>query len=110
MGYRACMNTGTIPLAEGSVGAGTGCTVGKILGQSYAMKGGIGACAFRQDKLLVGAIIAVNCVGDIYDRESGRIIAGVLRKRSSLPGNTEDIILSDYKSMTDFFSGNTVTG
>ena len=110
MGYKACVNAGTVPLAEGSVGAGTGCTVGKILGQAFAMKGGIGTCAFRQGELLVGAVVAVNCVGDIYDRESGRIIAGVLRKGSSLPGNTEDIILSDYASMTDFFSGNTVIG
>lgn len=110
MGYRACMNAGAVPLAEGSVGAGTGCTVGKILGQAYAMKGGIGACAFRQGGLLAGAIVAVNCVGDIYDRESGRIIAGVLRKGSRLPGDTEDIILSNYTDMTDFFSGNTVIG
>lgn len=67
MGYRACLNAGSLPLAQGSIGAGTGATIGKASGLTNAMKGGIGACAFRQGKLLVGAVIAVNCVGDVYD-------------------------------------------
>lgn len=110
MGYRACQNAGGDSLAEGSVGAGTGCTIGKISGRSHAMKGGIGACAFRQGGLLAGAVVAVNCVGDVYDRETGRIIAGVLQKDSVSPGGTEEMILSNYQNMADFFSGNTVIG
>lgn len=110
MGYLACENAGSFPLAEGSVGAGTGATVGKTLGQSHAMKGGIGACAFRQGELEVGAIFAVNCVGDVFDMHEGRFIAGVLDKKTGTVGGTENIILSKYGDQTDFFSGNTVIG
>ena len=110
MGYLACQNAGVRPLEEGSVGAGTGCTVGKTLGKTHAMKGGIGTCAFRQGDLMVGAVIAVNCVGDICDRESGKILAGVLQDGHPFPGGSEEIIVSSYQSTADFFSGNTVIG
>jgi L-aminopeptidase/D-esterase-like protein len=110
MGYRACLNAGSLPLAQGSVGAGTGATIGKASGLTNAMKGGIGACAFRQGKLLVGAVIAVNCVGDIYDSQAGRIIAGVLNSDKRTLGNSEEIILSNHENMADLFSGNTVIG
>ncbi len=110
MGYRACLNAGSLPLSKGSVGAGTGATIGKAAGLSNAMKGGIGACAFRQGKLLVGAVIAVNCVGDVYDSQAGRIIAGVLNSDKRTLGNSEEIILSNHENMADLFSGNTVIG
>lgn len=110
MGYRACLNAGLFPLAQGSVGAGTGATIGKASGLASAMKGGIGAGAFRQGKLLVGAVIAVNCVGDVYDSQAGRIIAGVLGGDRRTLGNSEEIILSDHENMADLFSGNTVIG
>ncbi len=110
MGYRACLNAGSLPLAQGSVGAGTGATIGKASGLTNAMKGGIGACAFRQGKLFVGAVIAVNCVGDVYDSQAGRIIAGVLNSDKRTLGNSEEIILSKHENMADLFSGNTVIG
>ncbi|MBM3262644.1 MAG: P1 family peptidase [candidate division Zixibacteria bacterium] len=75
-GYRACAAASTGPVAEGSVGAGAGATVGKALGRG-AMKGGIGnACLTMPDGLKVGAIVAVNAVGDIYDPRTGKILAG----------------------------------
>jgi L-aminopeptidase/D-esterase-like protein len=110
MGYAACRNAGSTPLAEGNVGAGTGATVGKILGPGYAMKGGIGAFALRQGALEVGAVFAVNCVGDIFDTRDNRYIAGVLNRNTGQVGGTEEIILSRYGDQTDFFSGNTVIG
>ena len=58
MGYAACeaaLQGG--PLQEGNFGAGTGCTVGKIRGAKFAMKGGIGCCAYRQGDLMVGAVV-----------------------------------------------------
>jgi len=64
--------------AEGNVGAGAGATVGKLLGMSRAMKGGIGTASIqREDGLIVGALVAVNALGDVIDPNTGRVIAGV---------------------------------
>jgi len=77
MGYQACLNASADPPGEGSVGAGTGCTVGKILGIGQAVKGGIGSAAVRLGSgVFVGAIAAVNVFGDVVDPQSGKIIAG----------------------------------
>ena len=77
MGYQACLNASADPPAEGSVGAGTGCTVGKILGMGQAVKGGIGSAAVRLGSgVFVGAIAAVNVFGDVVDPHTGEIIAG----------------------------------
>jgi len=75
---RACAAAGTGPVAEGSVGAGTGATVGKMFrGRGLAgMKGGIGTASFRRGDLVVAALTVVNAAGDIVDWHSGRIVAG----------------------------------
>jgi L-aminopeptidase/D-esterase-like protein len=76
MGYAACANATTEPVPEGSVGAGTGATVGKVLGSDGAMKGGIGSWSLRlHDGAIVGALVVVNALGDVVD-EHGRILAG----------------------------------
>ena len=75
-GYRACVNAKSGPVEEGSVGAGAGATVGKI-GGGRPMKGGIGTSSIKlEDGSVVGAIVAVNCVGDVVDPKTGRIVAG----------------------------------
>jgi hypothetical protein len=66
-----------MPPAEGSVGAGAGATVGKLHGLGRAMKGGIGTASARVGGITVGAIVAVNAVGDIVDPTSARLIAGL---------------------------------
>ncbi len=77
MGYQACLNASRSAPAEGSVGAGTGATVGKILGIGQAMKGGIGTAAIEIGAgVRVAAIVAVNAFGDVIDPETGKIIAG----------------------------------
>lgn len=73
-GYAACEAAGT-DVAEGSVGAGTGATVGKVLGASGAMKGGVGTWSVRRGDLVVGALAVANPFGDVRDG-AGRIIAG----------------------------------
>ncbi|HEY5584725.1 MAG TPA: P1 family peptidase [Ruminiclostridium sp.] len=110
MGYAACINAFAEPLRSGSVGAGTGAVIGKINGSEYAMKGGVGSAAFQVGELMVGVIIAVNCVGDIFDSKSGKIIAGVFSSDKKALGYTEDLMLRNYKSNKDFFSENTVIG
>jgi L-aminopeptidase/D-esterase-like protein len=61
----------------GSVGAGTGATVGKALGIEHAMKGGFGFASFAEpDGPAVAAAVAVNAWGDVVDPDNGRIVAG----------------------------------
>jgi len=82
MGYRASEKATTDPPMMGNVGAGTGCTVGKILGASQAMKSGIGTASIEiGGGVIVGAIVAVNAFGDILDPRSGEIIAGARSTR-----------------------------
>src|SRR5438105_6428279 len=79
-GYRACKAASASMPAEGNVGAGAGATVGKLFGMSRAMKSGIGTSAIKLDGLTVGAIVAVNAVGDVFDPATGKIIAGARTK------------------------------
>jgi L-aminopeptidase/D-esterase-like protein len=70
---------------EGSVGAGAGATVGKALMMERASKGGLGTAAERTASgITVGAIVAVNCWGEVLDPESGDVIAG---PRGEKPGS-----------------------
>jgi L-aminopeptidase/D-esterase-like protein len=76
-GYEAACAADTAPVAEGNVGAGAGCTVGKLFGLNRAMKGGLGSWSWRRaDGLCVGALVAVNAVGDIRNPKAGCLVAG----------------------------------
>ncbi|MDB0440434.1 P1 family peptidase [Clostridioides difficile] len=82
MGYKACEAANTTVLNQGNYGAGCGATVGKIRGQEYAMKGGIGSYSIKLDNgLIVSALIAVNALGDVY--EDGKVIAGALNDKKT---------------------------
>jgi L-aminopeptidase/D-esterase-like protein len=77
MGYRACMAASSAPCAQGNVGAGTGASVGKILGAKQAMKAGIGTASMEiGGGIIVGALIAVNAFGDVIDPTTQQILAG----------------------------------
>ncbi|MBI4498588.1 MAG: P1 family peptidase [Chloroflexi bacterium] len=76
-GYQACLVAAAGAVAEGSVGAGAGATVGKALGMEHATKGGIGtASRVLSDGVVVGALVAVNAFGDVVDPRSGQVVAG----------------------------------
>ncbi len=75
-GYQACLGASDGPVAEGNVGAGTGATVGKILGPEKMTKSGLGTASQRLGNVTVGAIVAVNAMGDVVDPETGEVIAG----------------------------------
>ena len=76
MGYSACQAASVDPVPEGNVGAGTGATVGKVLGVKRSMKGGLGSASRKSGGIVVGALVAVNAFGDVVDPESGEIVAG----------------------------------
>jgi L-aminopeptidase/D-esterase-like protein len=79
-GYKACKAATATAPAEGNVGAGTGATVGKLFGMARAMKSGIGTSAIKLEGITVGAIVAVNAIGDVFDPATGKIIAGARTK------------------------------
>ena len=75
-GYQACASADSTAPAQGSVGAGTGATVGKALGPDRAIKGGLGCSSRRVGDYVVGALVAVNALGSIVDADTGRLVAG----------------------------------
>ncbi|MGE0132150.1 MAG: P1 family peptidase [Blastocatellales bacterium] len=83
-GYKAAKAATTNAPAEGNVGAGAGATVGKLFGMKRAMKGGVGTASITlndgKSGLTVGAIVAVNAVGDVIGPATGKVIAGARTK------------------------------
>lgn len=76
-GYEAARVASFEPVPEGCVGAGAGATVGKLLGPGRAMKCGIGSASIRWGNgLVVGALVAVNALGDVVDPTTGKTVAG----------------------------------
>ena len=76
-GYRACEQATAEAIPQGNIGAGTGATVGKLLGPGFMMKGGLGSASTRMDDgTLVGAIVVVNALGDVIDPQTQQVIAG----------------------------------
>ena len=77
-GYRAATAASDRAVQEGNVGAGAGATVGKVAGRDRAMKGGVGSYAIAlPNGLVVGALAAVNAIGDVIDPATGQVVAGV---------------------------------
>lgn len=74
-GYEACHKASSVPVASGSVGAGTGATVGKWAGIETWMKGGVGSAAADLGGARIGVLAVVNAVGDVVD-ERGAILSG----------------------------------
>jgi L-aminopeptidase/D-esterase-like protein len=84
MGEAAAKAATTGPVGEGSVGAGTGATVGKALGMKSAMKGGLGTYTVTlPGGVLVSALVAVNALGDVIDPANAQVIAGARKSPDS---------------------------
>jgi len=86
MGYQACLQAASDQESNGNYGAGTGATVGKYAGMERAMKGGVGQFIYRLGELKIGALAAVNCLGDVYDPDNGRLIAGARTDKNAREG------------------------
>lgn len=112
MGYVACQAAANNRqgLAAGTVGVGTGATIGKIMGPAAQMKGGVGTAVIEVwPGLWVGALMAVNCLGDIIQPQTGQILAGARK----LPDNDFVDTMQVLKTpLAESFtgSGNTVIG
>lgn len=109
MAYRACENASRTELALGCVGGGMGATVGKFCGAPYAMKSGIGAYAVQVGAIRVGAIVVVNALGDIFDVDTGRQIAGLRTEDGCGLRSTEQQLYAGIEVARNPFSANKTT-
>lgn len=109
MGYAACRDAMERNRPQqGSVGAGTGATVGKICGMERSMKSGLGIYAVQLGNLKLAAVVCVNALGDVYDYRNGQKIAGLLQAdRKGFADTRQEL----YKiaSPVDMFQRNNTT-
>ncbi len=108
LGYKASVSASSQPVREGSVGAGIGATVGKLKGNKFSSKGGCGTSLWRLPKgIAVGGLVITNALGNIYDLETGKILAGVRRPEGGFL-EFEDIMDSYLQEVPS--QGNTTIG
>ncbi|MBQ2449200.1 MAG: P1 family peptidase, partial [Peptococcaceae bacterium] len=109
MGYAACVDSERHMERNGNVGAGMGATVGKLLGDGTAMKSGLGCYAVQVGGLQVGAMVVVNAIGDVFELDSNRQLAGLLNRKKDkmISSEVEAVKLLQLASR---FSFNTTIG
>lgn len=111
MGYEAARLAMEAPnYRDGNFGAGCGATVGKIGGMETCMKTGIGSYAVQVGELQVGAVVALNALGDIFDHKTGKQVAGVLTEDKNGFRNTAEIMRASTEVVENRFTGNTTLG
>lgn len=107
-GYKACL-AATEEVAEGSVGAGTGATVGKLLGIDRSTKAGIGtASQVVTGSVVVAALIAVNAFGDLFDPRNGRLMAGPGDPESKIFLSAVDLLKQEHQMRRPLSSNTTI--
>ena len=98
--YRACQAAAAGAVAEGTVGAGAGATVGKLfVGRGMpGMKGGVGTASTRLGDVIISALVVVNCAGDVLDWRKGTIIAGARSSDGRGFARTADVLRRDLEA------------
>lgn len=110
MGYAACVASEKNSPEKGNYGAGTGATVGKFFGVERLMKGGLGTYAVQIGSLKIGAVVAVNCLGDVYDVDNGEMLAGLLNEEKTALASTREVMWNSVEQKKNVFTGNTTIG
>ena len=95
---------------DGNYGAGCGATVGKGAGMERCMKTGIGSFAVQAGDLKVGAVVAVNAFGDIFDWKTGRKIAGLLNEDRTGFSDMTELMARATEQKENRFVENTTLG
>ena len=95
---------------DGNFGAGCGATVGKIGGMETCTKTGIGSYAIQLGELQVGAVVALNALGDVFDWKTGEQIAGLLTEDKKGFRSTVDFMKGSIEVVDNKFVGNTTLG
>ena len=107
MGFEACENASETPFT-GQYGAGRGAPVGKIRGMKYASRSGVGAYTVKVAGVTVTAVIAVNALGDVFDPEQGKIVAGAKANDGSFLDTERHIVNGGLMKL--FLGTNTTIG
>lgn len=111
MGYEAARLAMEDPnYLDGNYGAGCGATVGKIGGMDTCMKTGIGSYALQIGELQIGAVVAVNAIGDVFDWKTGKQIAGLLNGDKTELRSTSDVMKASIDVVENRFTKNTTLG
>lgn len=111
MGRQACRNARADEARQGNVGAGTGAAIGRLAGNARgSMKGGLGTASFRLGELVIGAIVAVNCNGDVIDPETRQILAGTLTPDGKSVAGAMKILTASEGLYKEGFPTNTTIG
>jgi L-aminopeptidase/D-esterase-like protein len=111
MAYEACAQASAGETRQGNVGAGTGAAVGRLAGNSKGMmKGGLGTASVMVGTLVVGAIVAVNCNGDVSDPKTGELLAGTLTPDRRRIAGAMDMITSALGGYKGGFPSSTTIG
>lgn len=110
MGYAACVDAENDTVLEGNHGAGTGASVGKLLGFEHAMKSGIGTCGIQVGDLQVAAIVAVNACGNVVDYETNEQLAGIYDAATNTIIDAKDAVIAQIEQMAALAQGNTTIG
>jgi len=108
MGYEACLNASEENDMMGNVGAGAGATVGKFLGHEFSMKGGLGTASIKAGGLVVGALVVVNCLGDVVDPDKGEIVAGALNMEKKGFADTMELMKKGISENPSFGQNTTI--
>lgn len=108
MGYEAARLAMEAPnYRDGNYGAGCGATVGKFAGMDFCMKTGIGSYAVQTGDLRIGAVVVLNALGDIFDPNTGKMIAGLLSEDKKGFRGTLDLMTEKTEPVENKFAGNT---
>ncbi|MBR6329913.1 MAG: P1 family peptidase [Lachnospiraceae bacterium] len=111
MGYEAAKAAMEAPnYRDGNFGAGCGATVGKLAGMETCMKSGIGSYAIQLGDLKIGAIVAVNALGDIFDHKTGQKIAGLLSEDKKSFRDSVELMKQSIEVHENRFVDNTTIG
>ena len=111
LGYEACKNAfECCDDSIGNVGAGTGASVGKLMGMKQAQKAGLGIHAIQVGELQIAAVVVVNAFGDIFNPETGQKIAGLMDSTRSTFLDLEQMFLHFMSAPKDLFNSNTTIG
>ena len=111
MGYEAARLALEDPnYLDGNYGAGCGATVGKIGGMETCMKTGIDSYALQAGDFKIGAVVALNALGDVFDWKTGKQIAGLLNWDKTELRSTSDVMKSSLEVVENKFTGNTTLG
>lgn len=111
MGYEAAKRAMEAPnYRDGNFGAGCGATVGKFGGMDSCMKSGIGSCAVQIGDLKIGAVVALNAIGDVFDWKTGEKVAGLLNEDKTGFRDSMDLLTRSIEVKENRFAENTTLG